>query len=140
MTESDWATCDDPAPSAGRMIACRSSTVGRVVKPSASAFTGSPPSGRIHGMEAIIRKVRDIEEHERHVLEHVVGRQLHENQQVVIQIETLDAEPSQSAETTGEPDVDELPDWCNVFEGLTDDQIADLDAAIRERANFTRPS
>ena len=43
-------------------------------------------------MEAIIRNVRDIEASERHMLEHVVGRQLKENQQVIIQIVTLGKE------------------------------------------------
>jgi hypothetical protein len=91
-------------------------------------------------MEAIVRKVRDINEHERYVLEHVLGQQLHENQQVVFQIVTLGKEPPLATETVSDADADELPDWCNVFEGLTDDQIAELDAVIRERANLSRPS
>lgn len=91
-------------------------------------------------MEAIIRQVRDIEESERHVLEHVLGRQLKENQQVIIQVVTIGIQSSPQAESDGESDADQLPEWCNVYEGLTDEQIADLDSAIRERANLTRPS
>jgi hypothetical protein len=35
-------------------------------------------------VEAVIRQVRDIEQREREVLEHVLGRQMKENQQIII--------------------------------------------------------
>jgi hypothetical protein len=91
-------------------------------------------------MEAIIRQVRDIEESERHVLEHVLGHQLKENQQVIIQVVTLGIQPLPPAESEIAAESDQLPEWCNVYEGLTDEQIDDLDTAIRERADLTRPS
>jgi len=34
----------------------------------------------------------------------------------------------------------QLPAWCNVFGGMTDDDVADVDRVIRERANLTRPT
>lgn len=33
----------------------------------------------------------------------------------------------------------ELPEWCNVYAGLTDEQIADLEKTILTRADLTRP-
>ncbi len=33
-----------------------------------------------------------------------------------------------------------LPVWCNVYEGLSDEEIADLDRTILTRADLTRPS
>jgi hypothetical protein len=91
-------------------------------------------------MEPIVRKVRDIGKRERYVLEDLVGRKLRENQQVVIQVETLDPEGAQTPEQAETLTEGELPDWCNVYEGLTDNEIADLESVILERANLTRPS
>lgn len=91
-------------------------------------------------MESVIRKVCDIEEEEKLVLEHVLGRQLHDNQQIVMKVETLDANATHHPEVTDKTDSDELPAWCNVFEGLTEAQKSDLDSILLERANLTRPS
>ena len=34
----------------------------------------------------------------------------------------------------------QLPDWCNVYEGVSDEQIADLERAISRRLDLTRPA
>ena len=42
-----------------------------------------------------------------------------------------------------QPDSDQttvLPDWCNVYKGLSDEEIAELERAILTRADLTRPS
>lgn len=80
-------------------------------------------------MEAVIRKVRDIEADERRALEHVIGQQLTENQQIIIQVVDL-----------GNSRSDQLPEWCNVYEGLTEQEIDELESVIRERADLARPS
>lgn len=79
-------------------------------------------------MEQIVRNVRDIDAGDRHALEHVVGQSLRENQQLVIQIVNVNAA---TAPTTGGTNgTVGLPDWCNVYEGLSDDEIADLEKSI----------
>jgi hypothetical protein len=89
-------------------------------------------------MDAVIRKVRDIEESDRHVLENVLGCPLHENQQIVVQVVTLGGNSAPLPSDI--PDSDELPEWCNVYEGLAAEQVADLESVILERADLTRPS
>lgn len=84
-------------------------------------------------MANIIRKVREIDSSDRHALEHVIGQRLAENQQLVIQVVSIDMTPTESK--GGD---DELPAWCNIYEGLTDAEVDELDAAIRQRANITR--
>jgi len=32
-----------------------------------------------------------------------------------------------------------LPDWCNVYDGLTDDEIEDVEAVILNRSDLSRP-
>jgi hypothetical protein len=88
-------------------------------------------------MESIIRNVRDIDTSERQVLEHVLGQKLGENQQLIFQIVTIGKAPTQA--TTPPQAANGLPDWCNVFEGLSDDEIADLDVIVGKRADLSRP-
>jgi hypothetical protein len=33
-----------------------------------------------------------------------------------------------------------LPDWCNVYEGLSERQIAEVEQMLKQRADFTRPA
>ena len=89
-------------------------------------------------MGAIIRNVRDIDSSDRRVLEHVVGQPLKENHQLIIQIATLDKEPA--ADQKQPPPSNQLPPWCNVYEGLSDNQVAGLEKVILQRADLTRPS
>ena len=91
-------------------------------------------------MEAIIRNVREIETSERQVLERVLGQRLRENQQVIIQVVTLSRESQEADDLTQEAPSPRLPQWCNVFAGLSDAEVADVDAIIRERADLNRPS
>ena len=72
--------------------------------------------------------------------QHVLGRQLKENQQIIIQVVTLSSDTEQTPEKGDAAASDELPEWCNVYEGLTDEQIADLESVMLQRANLTRPS
>ncbi|MCX7421984.1 MAG: hypothetical protein NT013_20910 [Planctomycetia bacterium] len=89
-------------------------------------------------MDTIIRNVHDIELKDRSALEHMLGRKLREQQQVIIHLASVDtAEPmhAESSVTTAT-----LPEWCHVFEGLSDRELAELDQVILDRADLTRPS
>ena len=86
-------------------------------------------------MESIIRNVRDIEATERRVLERVLGLPLHENQQVVVQIVTPE-HIGNEANARSEPP--QLPDWFNVFEGLTDEELAEVESIIAKRLDLSR--
>jgi hypothetical protein len=91
-------------------------------------------------METIIRHVRDIDTAERHMLEHVIGQQLQENQKIIIQVVGLGNEAAAEPAGTEVSPSDQLPEWCNIYEGLSEKEIDEIDAIIRERANLTRPS
>jgi hypothetical protein len=49
-----------------------------------------------------------------------------------------EADPMDSLNARTEPD-EQIPEWWNVYEGLSDEEIDRLDQAIRERADLTRP-
>jgi hypothetical protein len=87
-------------------------------------------------MNAIIRNVNEIDSHDRQALEHVLGQPLEENQRIIIHVET--APPPMNA--NGNANQAKLPEWCNVFEGLTDQEINEIEAISLSRANMTRPA
>ena len=92
-------------------------------------------------METIIRNVRDIVPDERRTMEHVLGQQLQENQQLIVQIVTPagehDGDPQENM-ASSQP----LPDWCNVFAGMNDNELAEVENVILQRSDLspkTRP-
>ncbi len=103
-------------------------------------------------MHKVVRDVRNIDQADRQALEHVIGQSLRDNQQIVIDVVNVEADSGAAANFTSDAVAgsdsdpgrtaqrtdDEIPDWWNVYEGLSDDEIDRLDHAIRERANLTR--
>lgn len=87
-------------------------------------------------MESIVRNVRDIDNADREVLEHVVGCRLDDNQQLIIRVVNKDT-PSISPTDTTQLD-QQIPEWWRVYEGLSEEEVDRLDQAIRQRANLTR--
>ena len=88
-------------------------------------------------MEAVVRNVRDLDQTDRSALERVVGCQLRETQQVIVKVVNLDlgATALETADRKGAADV---PDWWRIYEGLSDEEVDELDQAIRQRADLTR--
>ena len=86
-------------------------------------------------METITRNVRDLDQSERSVMERFVGHQLHETQQITLNI------MNRGLNTPG-PAIDEtlpdVPDHWRIYEGLSDAEVDELDREIRQRANLTR--
>ena len=90
-----------------------------------------------YGMETVVRNVRDLRGKERSAVEGLVSRSLRENQKLVIQVVSLYLTTDRPGNGTREGT---LPEWCNVYEGLTDEEIADLEKTILTRADLSRPS
>jgi hypothetical protein len=70
-------------------------------------------------MESVICSVKDIETVDRRALEHVIGRRLADDQQLVIHVVSADVSCTRAATASGTVT---LPDWCNVYEGLSDEE------------------
>jgi hypothetical protein len=88
-------------------------------------------------METIVRNVRDLQDNERSAAEQLVGHSVRENQRLIIQVTDIDlAGPEHKGETTQAGA--EIPEWWNIYEGLSDEEVEKLDKAIRQRANLTR--
>jgi hypothetical protein len=79
-------------------------------------------------METVIRNVRDIDSAHRQALEHVVGQRLGEHDQIIINVVTCGA--ITTAPPTAPSDAVSLPEWCNVYEGLTDAEIEEIEKSI----------
>ena len=82
-------------------------------------------------MDSVKRSVKDIDTADRRALEHVIGQHLSENQQVVIQIVNVDvASRDMPASNPQGVEPPTLPAWCNIYEGLSDAEIDDIDSSI----------
>ena len=86
-------------------------------------------------MDSIIRNVRDIDSRERQSLENVPGRPLKDNQRVIIQVVTVPVQLEGD-----ETPATKLPVWCDVYAGLTDEEIAEIEKIALSRADMTRSS
>jgi len=78
----------------------------------------------------IIRKLSEIDRQYLPIVERVFGQQLAVTANVVLVLRTLDF-PADA----GPADSDELPAWCNVLEGMSDQDrdefLAGLNAPVR---------
>ncbi len=91
-------------------------------------------------MDNIIRNVRDIDAVDWTALEHVLGQDLRDNQQIIVSVVNIGAaqKPLEPKQPNGAPPTSEIPEWWKIYEGLCDEEIDRLDEAIRQRANLTR--
>lgn len=92
-------------------------------------------------VKTIIRSTADLDPDDRTLLERLLGEQLHDDQQLVIGVvdrQSCGGPPHQAHVATAQ--VPTLPDWCNVYEGLSDEEVADLERVILQRADLSRPS
>lgn len=78
-------------------------------------------------METVVHNIRDLSDNKRTAAEQLVGHSLRENQQLVIQVVNVDLASKQPVSDTGQG---ALPDWCNVYDGLTDAEIAEIEKSI----------
>ena len=85
-------------------------------------------------METVTRNVRDIPLSDRSALERVVGHQLRETQQVIVNVVNLDLSSEVSPATSSEA---EVPQWWKIYEGLSDEEVDRLDQLIRQRATLS---
>jgi hypothetical protein len=80
-------------------------------------------------MESITRNVTDIAPADRQALENVIGQHLSVNQQVIIHVVNIQVTPA-SSEASQAAVPAQLPAWCNVYQGLTDAEVADIESSI----------
>ncbi len=83
-------------------------------------------------METITRDVRDITSPARLAIEDFLGHPLKGDERLVIQVIGQDAE-KQPQTSTG------LPEWCNVFAGLSEEEIDAIEKIALTRATMARP-
>lgn len=85
-------------------------------------------------METITREVGELRDNERSAAELLLGHRLRGNERLILQV--LDSDVVQPAGQDSRP-AQALPDWCNVYEGLTDEEVERIDLSIT-RGKLTR--
>jgi hypothetical protein len=109
-------------------------------------FFVRPETIQLTDMESISYSVNDLSADQRHVLEGVLGQPLRDDQCVVVQLvskknfeHTDQASFSPNKNGANQSvDVGILPDWCAVFADLSDEEFAEIEAAILTRADLSR--
>ncbi|MEZ6057574.1 MAG: hypothetical protein R3C01_12815 [Planctomycetaceae bacterium] len=86
-------------------------------------------------METVTCNVRDLGSNERTAVEQLVGHALRENEQLIIQVVSMDLQGRQQDDPRP---VQTLDNWAGIYEGLTDEQIDEIDKVINTRAYLTR--
>lgn len=87
-------------------------------------------------MQTVMQNVKDLDLPDRQTLERLIGRTLTDDLRLIIHILNVDEPhlPSPGAAVGSAP----LPTWFNVYEGLTDEAIASVEATFLTRASLTR--
>lgn len=65
---------------------------------------------------------------QRRALEEMIGQELSSHQRLVISVVDANPPPTRPAMAA------ELPDYCNVYDGLSDEEIAELESLILDRS------
>jgi hypothetical protein len=83
-----------------------------------------------------IKKLSELKPRDVSVVERLFGRKLSKAQDAVLILRDAD----QPNETKNEdvPSGDELPDWCDMYAGLSDDEVADLENLVLKRSDLAR--
>lgn len=72
------------------------------------------------------RKVSNLDAHDRLVVERVFGQRLDVSAEAVLILRVKEQPPQPSSRAEG----DEVPAWCNVLEGLSDEDLAEFSAVL----------
>ena len=89
--------------------------------------------GKLQHMETITRQVGEMQANERSAAELLIGHRLRGHEQLILQVVNLE-----TAEQASDSRPDQsLPDWCNIYNGLTDEEIDNIDKSI-VRSNLSR--
>jgi hypothetical protein len=85
-------------------------------------------------METITRNVSDIPANDLQALEHLIGAPLLPSQQVIVQVVERESDRNETPPAAPEA---RLPDWFNIYEGLSNEEIDRLEEGI-QRLDLTR--
>jgi len=86
---------------------------------------------RIIRMENVIRSVSDMTSADRLVIENFLGTHLTEDQKVSIRVLDAGSRPLEKADAGSKgQQLSPLPEWCNVYHGLSDAQVAEIESSI----------
>jgi hypothetical protein len=91
-------------------------------------------------METIVRNVSDLPAIDRSAAERLVGHELALNQQLVIFLKNQVVKNQNGSVAVSETSsAQKLPEWCNVYQGLSGKEIDELEKSILPRADLSRP-
>lgn len=94
-------------------------------------------------MNSVTVNVDDLSSAERQTIEHLIGQPLAKENQLIVQVVVTSA-PIQSDSFSRSQigsqtsNLAALPEWCHVYAGLSDEEVAELETVVLSRADFSR--
>ena len=82
-----------------------------------------------------IKKLDEVDPHDRAVVERVFGRSLASAAKAVLILRTEEGSSTAPLEISQ----DDVPSWCNVLEGLSDEDLAQITVAFDAPVSFSEP-
>lgn len=80
-----------------------------------------------------IKKISDLDPRDVSVLERILGQRLEGSAEVVLELRVSPPASTSSAdEETG------VPDWCNVLDGMSEEDLVDFEAALATPVRLAR--
>jgi hypothetical protein len=78
--------------------------------------------------------VTNLDDEHRRALEDLIGTELRRNQRLMICVTDVDA----TASGTPPLPAQSIGDWAKVYEGLSNEQVEEIDVEVNKRADLTR--
>lgn len=91
-------------------------------------------------METLKKNVSELNDDERRSLENALKIELLMNQRIIINVISIDGPTAENIKRACTPTNGGLPDWCDVYEGLSEEEIDDVESVSLERSDMTRPT
>jgi hypothetical protein len=89
-----------------------------------------------------IKSLSDLDPPDLHVIERLFGRPLDACTGAILILRDGELPAGNGNKSPARDDKltpgDTLPDWCDMYAGLSDAEIEDLESAVLQRANLTR--
>jgi hypothetical protein len=82
-----------------------------------------------------IRRIHELDPSDLPVVERVFGLKLDATTDAVLILRVM----PQSQQRSDGPDESEIPAWCNVLEGMSDEDLADFDAILNTPVRLAHP-
>jgi hypothetical protein len=83
-----------------------------------------------------VKRISELDPRDRSIVERMFGQHLAESADAILILRVN----GEQAPRTPPTDDDDVPAWCNVLEGMSDEDLADFDAILKTPIQLAHPT